>query len=247
MSKTSTSRKRASERSAPNPQQNRIWLFVGVAALAVLATVAFIVISIPRSPGANSSAYADIPQETVEVGQVSGFALGNADAPVTLMEFADFSCPHCYNVSPAIHQIIEKYVTAGTVRIIYVPVTFVNPPTSIPAAKAMYCAAGQGRAWEMHDEIWSRYLTPGPTSYRETILTGIAKNKLGLDGNEFSECFNADETDAEIERQLFEARERGVESTPTIFINDQIVTYPTEDAAYEALTKRIDSILNGQE
>jgi protein-disulfide isomerase len=247
MSKTSTRGKRAAERAAQNPQQNRIWLIVGVAALAVIAAVVFIVISRPLSTSASASAYKDIPQETVEVGQVSGFALGDADAPVTLMEFADFSCPHCYNVSPAIHQLIEKYVEVGSLRIIYVPVTFVNPPTSIPAAKAMYCAAQQGKAWEMHDEIWSRYVTPGPTSYRETILTGIAENKLGLDGNEFSKCFKADETDAEIEHQLFEAREREVSSTPTIFINDEIVTYATEDAAYDVLSERIDSLLSGQE
>jgi protein-disulfide isomerase len=246
MSKT-TSRNRRSERTVQDPQEKRIWIIVGVAVLAVVATVAFIVISRPENSAASSASYEEITQEMVEVGQVRGFALGDPDAPVTLMEFADFSCPHCFNVSPAVHHLIDKYVRVGNLRIIYVPVTFVNPPTSIPAAKAMICAGEQGRAWEMHDEIWSRYVTPGPTSYRETILTGIAENRLALNGNQFSECFNADETEAEIERQLFEARARGVESTPTMFVNDERVTYPSEDVAYDTLARRIDALLSGQQ
>jgi protein-disulfide isomerase len=246
MSKT-TNRNRRSERTTPNPQQNRLVIFVGVVVLAVIGAVALIFISLPERQEANSTAYDGISQQTVKVGQVRGFALGDPQAPVTMMEFADFSCPHCYNVSPAVHQLIDKYVRVGNLRIIYVPVTFVNPETSIPAAKSMICAAEQGKGWEMHDEIWSRYVTPGPTSYRETILTGIAENRLGLDSDQFSECFDADETNVEIERQLFEARARGVTSTPTIFVNDEVVTYPTEDVAYNTLVQRIDALLLGED
>jgi protein-disulfide isomerase len=246
MSKSSTNQKRALERAAQEKRNRQIGILVGIGALALIVAVVLILISIPKTTQVGAGDYSEVSQETVAVGQTKGFALGDADAPVTLIEYADFSCPHCYNVSPAIHQLIDEYVRNGRLRIIYVPVTFVNPPTSIPAAKAMICAAEQGKAWQMHDEIWSRYVSPGPTSYRETILVSIAEDSLGLDRAEFTACFDSDATAAEIENELFESRARGVDSTPSLFLNDERITYATEEQAYETLSEKIQEMLSAQ-
>jgi protein-disulfide isomerase len=243
MSKSSTTRKQANEQIAAHRRQRQIGILIGIGSLALIGAAALIFISIPKGTPAGVADFAGLEQETVPMGQALGFALGDPDAPVTLVEFADFSCPHCYKVSSAIGRLIDENVRSGSLRIVFVPVTFVNPPTSEPAAKAMICAAEQGKAWEMHDEIWSRYVTPGVSSFRESILTGVARNKLGLDGAEFTTCFNAEETNAQIELQLFEASSRDVKTTPSLFLNDVRVSYATDEDAYPVLAAQLKELL----
>ena len=58
-----------------------------------------------------------------------------------------------YEIVPTMHQLIQDYVKAGKLRIVYKPVTFVHPPYSNEAAAAAICAAQQGQFMEMYDQI----------------------------------------------------------------------------------------------
>ena len=100
------------------------------------------------------------------------FAIGNPEARVTVVEYSDFSCPHCNDLSPAIERLIQEYVREGDVRVIYKPVVFVYPERSVPAGlAAAVCAAEQDKFWEMHDAIWEiSSSVVGADAYTQELL-----------------------------------------------------------------------------
>jgi protein-disulfide isomerase len=74
---------------------------------------------------------------------------GNADAPVTIVEFSDFECPYCQSVQPTLNQLMDKY--AGKVRLSYrdFPLRDIHPQAD-GAAVGARCAGEQGKFWEYH-------------------------------------------------------------------------------------------------
>ena len=244
MSKSSNTKKRAAERRVERRRQTQIGVLIGVGIVAVVIAGILILLSTQPKAADIQSNYDGLTQETVQLGQAEAFALGDPDAPVTVTEYADFSCPHCRDLAPEIHKLIDSHVRTGKVRLVYVPVSFVAPEYSVPAAKAAVCAGQQGKFWQMHDEIWNLNNSSGPPAFTETLLTARAR-KLGLDIDQFSICFNSQDTDATVQAIVTEAGVKGVTGTPTLFLNDQRFDYRGPETAYDDLSKAIDAIDGG--
>lgn len=90
---------------------------------------------------------------TVEIDTSGSQSKGDKNAPVTLIEFADFECPFCEQFfREAKPQIMKEYVDTGKVQFIFMnyPI-FLSHPNAVKAAEAGECAAEQGKFWEMHD------------------------------------------------------------------------------------------------
>ena len=84
------------------------------------------------------------------------------------------------------------------------------------AAEAASCAGDQGVFWRYHDTLFLNQT--GPTSFVDDRLKQMAAD-LGLDTAAFNSCLDGGEKRAEVEASIAAAREQGVDSTPTIFIN----------------------------
>ncbi|MCL5019399.1 MAG: thioredoxin domain-containing protein [Patescibacteria group bacterium] len=92
--------------------------------------------------------------ERVNVDPGSLPALGKPDAPVTIIEFADYQCPFCERYyTDAEKNIMEDYVKTGKVKFIFRNYAFLGPE-SILAAEGGYCAAEQGKFWEYHNFLY---------------------------------------------------------------------------------------------
>ncbi len=240
-----SSRNRIEERRSQRQRRSRrTFLIVGVLVAAI--GVVGIVIAL-TGPGRGAVAavdtnYEGLTQEVDRTGEGPGFAIGDPNAPVTLIEYSDFSCPHCHDLTGAIHQLIDEYVTAGDLRVVYKPISFVNPPYSRPAAQAAICAGEQGKFWEMHDQIWALYDSTGPGAYTQRQLAASAE-AIGLDGNEFRSCFVSSDTSSQVDAVLAEAQVRGINGTPTLYINGQQVGYRGADTAYADLKAAIEAEL----
>ena len=94
------------------------------------------------------------------------------------------------------------------------------------AAEAVLCAADQGQFWPYHDTVFANQGTlfePG-TDYRRA-LKQMAK-MLALDTRAFNRCFNGRVHRQDVQQELADGRARGVESTPTVFVNDVNLGYP---------------------
>ena len=106
----------------------------------------------PAGPIPTAAAPAD---DHVTLANVTGYALGKPDAPLTMVEFTDVQCPFCrqFHVT-AYEQIKKDYVDTGKLRYLSrdLPLDSIHP-FALGAARAARCAAGQGKFWEMRHTI----------------------------------------------------------------------------------------------
>lgn len=137
---------------------------------------------------------------------------GPPDAPVTIVEWADFECPACQGMYPALEAILAKY--PQQVRFVYkqYPLVKIHPRAEL-AAKAAIAAANQGKFWEMHHRLFTAH-----GRLEQQDIEEYAK-ELGLDVGKLRADLNAPATLERLEKDVKQAESLGLEGTPFIFIN----------------------------
>lgn len=152
----------------------------------------------------------EIPQSRAEDG---AFVLGDPDAPITVIEFADFLCPHCQNYEPVIQQVIETYVVTGMARFEYRFFPAVDPTYSFVAARAAECVEilSPGSFWLGHDTLFE---IASSERFGDSSLTRFA-DEMDISDSALRECIETAEqvdTDARLGLSL------GVQGTPAIMV-----------------------------
>jgi protein-disulfide isomerase len=148
----------------------------------------------------------------VQVGFDPARVLGNADAPVTIVEFSDYQCPFCKRALPVLKEILAKY--PGKVRLAYrdFPLGSIHPRAEA-AAEASRCAGEQGRFWPYHDLLFEQQ-----TKLDDASLVGYAR-QLGLDAPRFEQCLKSHKYRAAVQQDLQKGEQLGISGTPAFFIN----------------------------
>lgn len=140
---------------------------------------------------------------------------GNANAPVTIVEFSDFQCPFCGSFFQATLPSIEKdYVATGKAKFVYKNFPLSFHPNAQPAALAAECAKEQGKFWEMHDLLFSNQEALSRTKY-----TDFAK-QLGLDVTKFDSCVDSSKYLNNVNADFSQGQTAGVSGTPSFFIGN---------------------------
>ncbi len=153
-----------------------------------------------------------VPQGPVKVSVKGAYALGKADAPVTMVEFTDYECPFCrafHNAS--FDQIKKKYIDTGKVR--YVSRDYPLPfhPRALPAAKVARCAGDQGKFWEMRHALITNALDT------ETMVK--LAGDLKLDQKKLQACIADERVSRALESDIADAENTAaVSGTPTFVI-----------------------------
>ena len=137
--------------------------------------------------------------------------LGQKDAPVKIIEFADFQCPYCQATEPVLNQIRKTYGSKVSLTYMYFPLPFHQYAES--AAKHAVCADKQGKFWEMHD-----YMYANQDKLTDADLETEAKT-LKLDPTSYDKCLSDPVTANIIQNNKNIATALGVTGTPTFFIN----------------------------
>jgi protein-disulfide isomerase len=211
--------------------------FYIVLAVVVAAGLAFLLL-VDR--GGEGAAMDPLPAwvADVEADPDAGMALGPEDAPVTIMEFADYQCPHCAQFGAFTGRLIrQNYVyERGLVRwVLYdFPVGF---PHSITSSLAARCADEQGAIGPMHDLLLARQSEWGPTESPLRHFTRYA-DELNLDRSAFRECMNERRPLEEIMASRRYGERLGVQGTPTLFLNGRQLDNRAE-IGYETLERLI--------
>jgi protein-disulfide isomerase len=135
---------------------------------------------------------------------------GSPESPVTIVEYADFQCPYCSKAEYSIAQVLREY--PGKVKLVFKNFPLDFHENAMPAARAAMAAGEQGKFWEMHDLIFSHQ-----GSIKHDDLFAMAKT-LGLDMDRFAADIDSAKVGAEIEADRAEARKRGVDGTPTFYV-----------------------------
>ena len=148
----------------------------------------------------------------VRVSDDPGRVLGNPDAPVTIVEFADFECPYCHRATATLRELLTKY--DGQVRLSFrdFPLEEIHPGAEL-AAEAARCASAQGKFWAYHD-----VLLGNTEELNAENLTKHARG-LGLDSTQFDACLQEHKFKGQIEDDMKAGMEAGVSGTPAFFIN----------------------------
>ncbi|NOZ00067.1 MAG: DsbA family protein [Chloroflexi bacterium] len=162
-----------------------------------------------------------------------GNAMGDPNAPVTIIEYSDYQCPYCRFFSEQTEQlIVETYVQTGKVYFIYRSMgnfvsdniaksTGVENTESSDAAEAAHCAGEQDKFWEYHDILFANQTGEGVGAYAPRRLKAFAES-LDLDMNAFNECFDSHKYQQVVEQEGLDGRAAGVTGTPSFVINGEL-------------------------
>jgi protein-disulfide isomerase len=145
--------------------------------------------------------------------------LGDKNAKVTVIEFADFRCPYCEQFfTNTESQLIKDYVDTGKIKFAFRQYAFLGP-ASIVAADAAECANDQGKFWAFHDYLYKNQPPETDTSmYTTDTLTQDAVT-LGMNGDTFKNCLSNKTDDSKQAQDLADGQKAGVSGTPTFFVN----------------------------
>ena len=159
------------------------------------------------------------PGQKVNVSNGHFPALGNKNAKVTVVEFADFRCPFCEQFFTNVEPSIKKdYIDTGKVKFYFRHYAFLGPASTV-AANAAECANEQGKFWEIHDYLYKNQPPETDTSmYTVDKLTQIA-GTLGMNTNQFQSCLSSNKYQKNVDQDLQEGQKAGVTGTPTIFVD----------------------------
>jgi protein-disulfide isomerase len=147
--------------------------------------------------------------------------LGDANAPVTVIEYADYQCPFCERFFTQTESAIKNdYVKSGKVRLVYRNFAFLGPESK-DAAAAAECAKDQSKFWLYHDALFAAEGLDGKEhngNLNKDLFVKLAKN-VGMDTNAFAQCYDSKKYVELVEKQTAEATAAGVNSTPTTYVN----------------------------
>lgn len=173
--------------------------------------------------------------ERIDVSVDDDAMKGDANAPITIVEFSDYECPFCGKFySETYSSIVENYIDTGIAKLVFRDFPLSFHPQAEGAAIAAECAGEQGEYFGMHDKLFENQEDLGEELYL------AAAEELGLDVDEFTTCLVDPVIAAEVAADAAEGSEYGVSGTPAFFINGELISGAQP---YEAFVAAMDRAL----
>jgi protein-disulfide isomerase len=159
--------------------------------------------------------------------------LGSAHAPVQVVEYGDFECPHCRQAVAAVKLLLKHFEGQVSFVFRHYPLEGVHPHAEL-AAEAAESAGEQGKFWEMHDLLFDNQ-----AHLKLTHLRGYAE-RLQLDMARFDAELRDHVYLQRVRDHLMTGAESGVRSTPGFFVGGRI-----QDVSFglDALFKAVEAQL----
>ena len=168
---------------------------------------------------------------------------GDPHAPVTLVEYGDYECPHCGHAHPIVKSIQRRL--GKKLRFVFrnFPLAEAHPH-SRHAAEAAEAAADQGKFWEMHDALFfNQDRWSGETTSRPAGLIADLARGTGVNMDQFNSCVESRKYDPQIRANQQEAERRQVGSTPTFLIGNKKVA---SAVSYDEFKRHVDEALQAR-
>lgn len=216
------------------------FLLLGVIAVAGIALIAMQA----RGSGPSPRIVAELPPG--DAGQAQPYVYGNANAPVTISEFADFECPACAQFATLTAPDVKKRLAdQGLVSLRFYDFPLEQHRNSVLASLSAACAADQNKFWEMHDRIFAGQdawaSRPGESdasaNRRASRMFADYAREIGLDESAWSTCVEEQRHLGRIRANRQLGIQRQIRSTPTFIIGNQIVPGAV---SYDALKRYVD-------
>jgi protein-disulfide isomerase len=149
-----------------------------------------------------------VPRAEISLKETPG--RGPANAKVAIVEYADFECPYCQQIQPALDKLEKEY--GSKIAFYYKDTPLPMHANAQKAAEAAHCAEAQGKYWEYHDHLYKSKAL-GVDDLKAHART------LKLDGEKFDACLDSNSKASVVKAQLDEGMGLKIEGTPSFFIN----------------------------
>lgn len=158
------------------------------------------------------------PEATTPIRADVELGRGPADAPVTIVEYGDFNCPACkaYHQYGIIDQVLAAYPDQVRFVFRHFPIITADSPR---LAEAVECAYDQGAHLEFYDSLFQ--ISPSRPADAHAVAA-----ELGLDQQQFQQCYDSRQYRGLVQAQLREALEIGFRGTPSFVVNDTPLAGP---------------------
>ncbi|HEY8468240.1 MAG TPA: thioredoxin domain-containing protein [Longimicrobiales bacterium] len=192
-----------------------ILVIIAAGAAAMLAAT----FAVTREPSIRTMR---IGQAIAERTRHAGVAVGPADAAVVVRIFSDFQCAACRWLDEEAGARLRHWAAEGRLRYVHIHAPLRAHRRGPAAARASYCAARDGKQWDMHRLLaervaeWSQGEPPEP----KFIVYAAA---LGLDTAGFARCLSDPAIAREVEEDALAARDLAPGHVPAIYVNDELI------------------------
>ncbi len=196
--------------------------------VAVVVAVAAISLGVyfgtrPSSPGPAPVAVANSPDAAAILAvQPDDHVLGDPKAPITMVEYASFTCPHCAHFNTQIlPKLKAKWIDSGKVKLVYRD--FPLDEAALKASEVAECS-GNDRYFAITDLIFSSQLKWATGSDPNVAFDELSKvlRVAGLSEGFIKDCLANDKVPNTVLNRQLGGKKLGVDSTPTLFVNGQV-------------------------
>jgi protein-disulfide isomerase len=156
---------------------------------------------------------------------------GDANAPVTIVEFTDFQCPACAAMQPVLEEVLKSY--GNKVRFVVRDFPLSLHANASKAAEAADAAYAQGKFFEYAALLFKRQSALDVPSLKKYAT------ELGLDRARFDAAVDGGTYAAEVQHDIDDGRMYGVESTPTIFVNGMVLKTLSAEALRAVIDRQL--------
>jgi protein-disulfide isomerase len=177
----------------------------------------------------------------IDTSMVKDLVMGDADAPIELIEYASYTCPHCASFHTNVFEKLkENYIDTGKVRFVYREVYF--DKYGLWAAMVARCGGDlryfgiQGMLYEQQQD----WIAGGKDAMEIVENLRVIGKKAGLSDAELDACMNdGDMAQAMVAKFEKEVAEYDVSGTPTLIINGE----KNSNMSYADLSEKLDALL----
>ena len=148
---------------------------------------------------------------TYEIDTSGHPSLGFESAPVTIVMFSDFQCPHSQTIMPTVHEVLDRY--PEDVRFVFRHFPLRSHKRAQLAHEASECAREQRQFWQYHDHVFA--------NQDALDIDDLKKHAadLEMDILRFNNCLETRQFEVKVRRDVREAREYHVNATPSFYVN----------------------------
>jgi len=221
----------ASESGTITIRKENIWKYSTFILVAILVVGAFVFFTNSDSTG-TGNVVRNGDTVSIEIGDAP--VIGSESAPVTIIEFSDFSCPYCAAASgdneqyvnslksrnpswePAVTNIMKDYVETGKVK--FVAKYSYGHSGGHPAQLVAWCLNEQDLYWEFSPLAFANQNDVEDLAKMKALAQG-----LGADMTKLQSCLDSGKYEDQFDKEQAEGQAAGVQGTPAFFVNGKLI------------------------
>ncbi|MCR4336278.1 MAG: DsbA family protein [Candidatus Omnitrophica bacterium] len=161
-------------------------------------------------------------------------AKGNPHAAIKIEEYIDFQCPACAEGAKLLRIYLEQHPKDLYVQLRFFPLYNMHRHAMMSTRYAQ-CASVQGRFWPFHDLLIDQQQQWEKLADARPVFDSMAQS-VGIDIAKLQKCIEEEKTEDVIVKEQAEGRKKGVKSTPTYFVDSQMIV--GKDALKKFLDER---------